>query len=68
MSASTTQGKPGRMNVSQGLWHERKIPAFGMEQRVQFNEKLGHYPSTEDRIAFGAGLAQSIVKLFGSER
>ncbi|MEP7364833.1 MAG: M14 family zinc carboxypeptidase, partial [Acidobacteriota bacterium] len=64
MAGSTTEGKPGRMNVSQGLWHERKIPAFGMEQRVQFNEKLGHYPSVEDRLRFGAELAQSIVKLF----
>ena len=67
MSGSTTVGKPGRMNVSQGLWHERKIPAFGMEQRVQFNEKLGRYPSVEDRLRFGAELAQSIVKLFGEE-
>jgi len=64
MAASTTEGKPGRMNVSQGLWYERKVPAFGMEQRVQFNEKLGRYPAIEDRLRFGAELAQSIVKLF----
>lgn len=64
MAGSTTAGKPGRMNVSQGLWHERKIPAFLMEQRVQFNEKLGRYPEIEDRFRFGAELAQSIVKLF----
>ena len=64
MAGSTTEGKPGRMNVSQGLWHERKLPAFGMEQRVQFNEKLGRYPTVDDRLRFGAELAQSIVKLF----
>lgn len=68
MTATTTEGKPGRMNVAQALWRERKIPAFLMEQRVEFNEKLGRYPVAEDRLRFGAGLAQSIVKLFAGER
>jgi len=68
MPSTTTEGKPGRMTVAQGLWHERKIPAFLMEQRVEFNAKLGHYPLTEDRIRFGAELAQSIVKLLTEPR
>ncbi|MBK7931577.1 MAG: hypothetical protein IPJ98_30100 [Bryobacterales bacterium] len=68
MPATTTEGKPGRMTVAQGLWHERKIPAFLMEQRVEFNAKLGHYPLTEDRIRFGAELAQSIVRLLSAPR
>ena len=68
MTATTTEGKPGRMNVAQALWRERRIPAFLMEQRVEFNEKLGRYPVAEDRLSFGAGLAQSIVKLFAQER
>ncbi len=68
MPSTTTEGKPGRMTVAQGLWHERKIPAFLMEQRVEFNAKLGRYPVTEDRIRFGAGLAQSIVKLLTEPR
>jgi murein tripeptide amidase MpaA len=63
MPSTTTEGKPGRMTVAQGLWHERKIPAFLMEQRVEFNAKLGRYPVTEDRVRFGAELTQSIVKL-----
>ena len=68
MPSTTTEGKPGRMTVAQGLWHERKIPAFLMEQRVEFNAKLGRYPVTEDRTRFGAELAQSIVKLLAEPR
>ena len=60
-AASTTPGRPGRMSVNQGLWAERKIPAFLMEQRVEFNEKLGRYPTIEDRLAFGAGLVTAIA-------
>ncbi|HUS08471.1 MAG TPA: M14-type cytosolic carboxypeptidase, partial [Bryobacteraceae bacterium] len=32
--ASTTAGKPGRMNVIQGLYHDRKLPAFEVEMRI----------------------------------
>lgn len=52
--------KPGRMTVDQGLFHDRKIPAFLMEQMVDFNSKLGHPPTVEDRLEFGAGLARAM--------
>jgi hypothetical protein len=61
-ASSTTPGKPGRMSVNQALWSERKIPAFLMEQRVEFNEKLGRYPTVEDRLSFGAGLVKAIAQ------
>ncbi|MBK5290614.1 MAG: hypothetical protein JJE04_02835 [Acidobacteriia bacterium] len=59
--ASTTPGKPGRMNVAQGLHAERDIPAFGMEQRVEFNTKLGRLPTVADREEFGRQLVQAIA-------
>ena len=52
--------KPGRMTVDQGLFHDRKVPAFLMEQMVNFNSKLGHPPTVEDRLEFGAGLARAL--------
>jgi hypothetical protein len=53
---TTTPGKPGRMTVNQGLFHERRIPAMLMEQMVGFNPKLGRRPTIQDRLDFGAGL------------
>jgi hypothetical protein len=55
---STTLGLPGRMTVNQGLFYVRKIPAMLMEQTVDFDSKLGRVPTTEDRLAFGAGLVR----------
>jgi hypothetical protein len=55
---STTLGMPGRMTVNQGLFHARKIPAMLTEQTVDFDSKLGRVPTTEDRLAFGAGLVR----------
>jgi murein tripeptide amidase MpaA len=52
--------KPGRMTVDQGLFHDRRIPAFLMEQMVDSNSKLGHPPTVEDRLEFGAGLARAM--------
>ena len=60
MEASTTPGKPGRMNVAQGLYQERKIPALGMEQMICFNPKLGGFPTIAHRLEFGAGLARAV--------
>jgi len=48
------------MNVAQGLYHERKILATIMEQRVEYNEKLGRYPTIEDRLRFGGELVSAI--------
>jgi len=58
---STTAGQPGRMTVVQGLWAERRIPAFLIEQRVEFNQKLGRLPTVQDRLEFGAGLVEAIA-------
>jgi len=44
----------------QGLYHERKILATIMEQRVEYNEKLGRYPTIEDRLRFGGELVSAI--------
>lgn len=52
--------KPGRMTVDQGLFRDRAIPAFLMEQMVDFNSKLGHSPEVEDRLEFGARLARAM--------
>ncbi len=60
--STTTPGVVGRMTVVQGLYHEFKIPAFLMEQRISFNPKLGHLPGIPDRLAFGAQLVQAIGK------
>lgn len=54
---TTTPGKAGRMTVAQGLYRDRKIPAFLMEQRIAFNSRLGHLPNVQDRLDFGRGLA-----------
>ena len=56
---TTTEGKPGRMTVSQGLYRLRKLPAFTMEQMIARNPKLGHFPTIEDRVTFGAGLVRA---------
>jgi hypothetical protein len=66
-ASSTTPGRPGRMSVNQALWAERKIPAFLMEQRVEFNEKLGRYPTVKDRLSFGASLVKAIGSALGAE-
>jgi hypothetical protein len=55
---STTPGMPGRMTVDQGLFHDRKLPATLMEQTVDFDSELGRVPTTDDRLAFGAGLVR----------
>jgi hypothetical protein len=56
-AASTTAGKKGRMDVVQALFAQRKIPAFVMEQMVDFHPRLKRWPTVEDRMKFGAALA-----------
>ncbi len=65
MADSTTPGRPGRMTVAQGLYHERKIPAMLMEQMICRNPKLGRFPTVEDRQAFGAALARAVWRAVG---
>jgi hypothetical protein len=59
---STTVGKPGRMNVVQGLYHDRKLPAFEVEMRIVKHPKLGRRPNVEDRQRAGEELIQAIWK------
>jgi hypothetical protein len=59
---TTTPGMTGRMTVVQGLSRDFQIPAFLMEQRVSYNEKLGHLPEIPDRIAFGGQLVRAVAK------
>jgi hypothetical protein len=56
---TTTAGRPGRMTVSQGLYHSRKLPAFLMEQMIAKNPRLGRHPAVEDRRQFGEGLVRA---------
>jgi hypothetical protein len=59
---TTTPGMAGRMTVVQGLYRDFKIAAFLMEQRVSYNQKLGHLPEIPDWIAFGAQLVRAVAK------
>jgi len=58
-AVTTTEGKPGRMTVSQGLYHARNSPTFIMEQMIARNPRPGDLPKLEHRIAFGAGLVRA---------
>jgi hypothetical protein len=59
---TTTAGKPGRMNVVQGLSRDFHLPAFLMEQRIARVEKLRRRPTVRDRNEFGAQLVQVIAE------
>jgi hypothetical protein len=59
--ATTTPGMVGRMTVVQGLYHDFKIAAFLMEQRISYNNKLGHLPEIPDRLAFGGQLVRAMA-------
>lgn len=54
--STTDPGKPGRMNVLQGLHRDFKIPAFLMEQRIALHPKLKRLPEVPDRLRFGREL------------
>ena len=53
--ATTTAGKVGRMTVNQGLWRDRRINAFLIEQRIDTK------PSIAQRKEFGAGLVRALA-------
>ena len=59
---TTTAGKPGRMNVTQGLYADFGVPGFIMEQRISYNARLGRMPEEQDRIRFGGELVRAIAK------
>jgi zinc carboxypeptidase/carboxypeptidase M14-like protein len=62
MATSTTPGKPGRMSVVQGLYHDRHIPGFEVEMRIVKHPKLGRRPNVKDRQRAGEELIQAIWK------
>ena len=61
-ATTTTAGKPGRMNVVQGLYHDRHIPGFEVEMRIVKHPKLNRRPNIEDRQRAGKELIQAIWK------
>jgi len=65
--ATTTEGKPGRMTVIQGLHRDRKLPAFLMEQMIARNPRLGRFPTAADRQAFGAALVVAMWETVRSQ-
>lgn len=58
--ATTTEGKPGRMDVVQGLSHDLRLPAFEIEMRITKHPKLGRRPNIEDRLLAGKELLLAI--------
>lgn len=63
---SATAVKPGRMNVAEGLFHDRQLPAMLMEQMVEHDSKLGGCPTVADRIDFGGGLVRALAEAVDS--
>ncbi len=60
LPASTEVGRPGRMNVVQGLYHARQIPAMEIEMRIAQHPKLGHQPNIPDRLLSGAEMLTAL--------
>lgn len=58
---ATTAGMKGRMTIIQGLFHDRKIPAFLTEQMVDASPKLKRCPTVQDRLDFGRGLVLAMA-------
>lgn len=46
----------GPGNTTNVLWKERRVPVLLMEQRISAGNKMGHFPTVEDRLAFGRDL------------
>ena len=61
-AVTTTEGKQGRMNVVQGLWRDRKLPAFLTEQRVSAQPGSGRLLNVEDRMEYGRKLASAMLE------
>lgn len=62
IAKTTTEGKPGRMDVVQGLSHDFGLPAFEVEMRITKSPKLGRRPNVPDRLLAGRELIQAIWK------
>ncbi len=48
------------MTVIQGLYKDRQLPAFLIEQMITRHPKLGRQPTPEDRKQFGADLVRAM--------
>ena len=51
-----------RSNTANALWRERRVPVALMEQRVSAGKKLGRFPTTDDRLAFGRQLITQMAE------
>jgi hypothetical protein len=58
---TTTSGMKGRMTVNQALFHDRKAPAFLMEQMVDLHPRLNRWPTVQDRLDFGPALLRALM-------
>jgi hypothetical protein len=45
-----------KVNDTNSLWHQRRVPVALMEQRISSSKKLGRQPTMEDRLQFGRDL------------
>jgi hypothetical protein len=59
IGTTTTVGKPGRMTVAQGLFHDRQLPAMLMELMIEYDAKLARVPTAADRRTFGPELVRA---------
>ena len=46
--------------VAQGVFHDRKVPGMLMEQKIEYNSKLGRCATIADRLNFGGELVRAI--------
>ena len=53
------------MTVVQGLYKDRKIPTFLIEQMVVKHPKLERRPGIEDRVRFGEDLVRAMAEAVG---
>jgi len=61
-------GQPGRMTVVQGLYRDRKIPAFLLERRISYHPKLGRLPGVGDWLEFGQQLVPVLAEAVEAAR
>lgn len=59
MARTTTEGMKGRMSVNQALWDEYQMPAYLMELKVEYNEKLPGRRLAPDWLELGTGLVEA---------
>jgi hypothetical protein len=57
-----TAGKKGRMTVYQGLFYERKIPAFLLELGVDQSPALRRLRTVDGWLAFGKSLVEVLAE------